>query len=161
LYLTNHSAFDTFVWHNLHLPREHHSSTLPPAPLTGVPAQPLQLYDPVTMGGWKGPKIKIKNPIQQIKDLQWKDLDPTNKSGALAGNLRELDKQVLQPLEQAALTAAFVSIPYAGPLAAAYFATLFQTSGPHQALPMWLKIVLEDLDLFPHLDLTKVAYHER
>lgn len=25
---------------------------------------------------------------------------------------------------------------------------------------MWLKVVLEDLDLFPSVDLTKVAYHE-
>lgn len=98
--------------------------------------------------------------FSDIKKLKWKDIDPNNKNGALAGNLRDLDKQVLQPLEQAALVASFVSIPFAGPLAAAYIAGLFAQNVPHQALPLWFKIACKDLNMYSEIDLTKVSYQE-
>lgn len=98
--------------------------------------------------------------LKDIKKLKWKDLDPTNKNGALAGNLRDLDKQVIQPITEAALNVAFLSIPYAGPLAAAYFAALFNQGAAHQALPLWLKLALKEHNMYDKIDLNKVQFHE-
>jgi hypothetical protein len=98
--------------------------------------------------------------FKAIKEAQWKDLDPTNKHGALGTNLRNLDKHVVQPLEKDALLVAFTGIPAVGPLAAAYFAALFLDAPSHRALPLWLRIVLQDQHMYDHIDLTKVSYHE-
>jgi hypothetical protein len=56
--------------------------------------------------------------LKDVQKLQWKDLDPTNKNGQLAENLRDLDKQVLQPLEQATIASALIAagMPTAAPI---------------------------------------------
>jgi hypothetical protein len=99
--------------------------------------------------------------LKDIKKLKWKDLDPNNKDGALAGNLRDLDKQILQHIEQATLQASLISIiPVAGPYIATYIAALFAQDRPHQALPLWLKLACKELNLYDQIDLTKVSFQE-
>lgn len=98
--------------------------------------------------------------LKDIQTLKWKDLDPNNKNGALAGNLRDLDKQVIQPMTEAGLTAAFFAIPVAGPLAAAYFTGLFNQGVAHQALPLWLKLALKEHNMYDKIDLNRVHFQE-
>ena len=98
--------------------------------------------------------------LKDIKKLKWKDLDPLNKNSALAGNLRDLDKQVIQPMTEAGLNAAFFAIPYAGPIAAAYFSALFNQGAAHEALPLWLKLALKEHNMYDKIDLNKVQFHE-
>jgi hypothetical protein len=101
--------------------------------------------------------------LKDVQKLQWKDLDPTNKNGQLAENLRDLDKQVLQPLEQATIASALIAagMPTAAPIILAYWLALAADAPTPNKLPLWLKLALQELNAYPDVDLTKVAYHEK
>ena len=93
--------------------------------------------------------------LKDISRLKFKDLDPSNKNSQVRKELANLDEQVLQPLWDQILDPLLLD-----PIARAYIQYVeAQARGKYKPLPQWLKLVLQELDVYD-IDLRKVCYAE-
>lgn len=93
--------------------------------------------------------------LKNLQNLRFKDLDPFNKNSQLRENLRDIDKQVFQPIWEQILDPLLLD-----PVARAYIDFVeTQARGKYKPLPLWLKLVLQKMDIYD-FDLTRVFYAE-
>ncbi|KAH0522834.1 hypothetical protein TsFJ059_006622 [Trichoderma semiorbis] len=93
--------------------------------------------------------------LKNIQKLKFKDLDPFNKDAQVRKELASLDENALQPVWDQILDPLLLD-----PIAKAYIAYVeAQARGKYKPLPQWLKLVLQELDVYG-VDLRKTCYAE-
>ncbi|KAJ5481789.1 hypothetical protein N7475_000601 [Penicillium sp. IBT 31633x] len=93
--------------------------------------------------------------LKKIQKLKLKDMDPFNKNSQLRKELANLDKNALQPVWDQILDPLLLD-----PISRAYIEYVeVQAKGKYKPLPQWLKLVLQELDVYD-IDLNKVCYAE-
>ncbi|GFF59145.1 hypothetical protein IFM46972_11303, partial [Aspergillus udagawae] len=93
--------------------------------------------------------------LKNIQKLKPKDMDPFNKNSQVRKELANLDKNVLQPVWDQILDPLLLD-----PISKAYIEYVeAQAMGKYKPLPLWLKLVLQELDVYD-VDLNKVCYAE-
>jgi hypothetical protein len=93
--------------------------------------------------------------LKNIQKLKIKDMDPFNKNSQVRKELAILDKNVLQPVWDQILDPLLLD-----PISKAYIEYIeAQARGKYKPLPLWLKLVLQEFDVYD-VDLNKVCYAE-